>query len=90
MASGRPTAVTLAGDDAARSAFRHGAVPRQPPLLIDPVSARDPSLAPAGGATLTVTMAGIPARLFDGAWTQGRRLALAAGVLLVFARLNDG
>jgi phytoene dehydrogenase-like protein len=71
----------LAGDAQALSSFRHWAVPAKPPLLADPVSVRDPSLAPAGGATLTVTVAGIPARLFDGAWTQERRLRLAASVL---------
>jgi phytoene dehydrogenase-like protein len=71
----------LAGDAQFLSSFRHGAVPSQPPLLIDPVSLRDPSLAPPGGATLTVTVAGIPGRLFDGAWSPYRRLRLAAAVL---------
>jgi 1-hydroxycarotenoid 3,4-desaturase len=71
----------LAGDDNMRAAFRRGAVPERPALLIDPVSARDASLAPSGSATLTVTMTGIPARLFDGAWTQERRNGLAAGAL---------
>ena len=79
--SGCTAPLLLAGDDAARAAFRRGAVPKLPPLLIDPVSARDPSLAPPGGATLTVTMAGIPARLFDGGWTHEKRLALAAAAL---------
>jgi phytoene dehydrogenase-like protein len=71
----------LPGDGHFRAAFRRGAVPSQPPLLIDPVSSRDPGLAPPGGAVVTVTMAGIPARLFDGAWTAERRSRLAAGVL---------
>jgi len=73
--------VLLAGDAQFLSSFRHGAVPSQPPLLIDPVSLRDPSLAPPGGATLTVTVAGIPGRLFDGAWSQYRRQRLAAAIL---------
>jgi phytoene dehydrogenase-like protein len=71
----------LAGNAEARAAFRHGVVPDQPPLLIDPVSARDPSLAPAGGATLAVTLSAIPARLFYGDWTQTKRMHLAAMVL---------
>jgi phytoene dehydrogenase-like protein len=71
----------LAGDAQFLSSFRHGAVPSQPPLLIDPVSLRDPSLAPPGGATLTVTIAGIPGRLFDGAWSPYRRQRLAASIL---------
>jgi phytoene dehydrogenase-like protein len=73
--------VLLAGDTQFHSSFRHGAVPSQPPLLIDPVSLRDPSLAPPDGATLTVTIAGIPGRLFDGAWSPYRRQRLAAAVL---------
>jgi len=71
----------LAGDAQYLSSFRHGAVPSQPPLLIDPVSQRDPSLAPPDCATLTVTIAGIPGRLFDGVWSQYRRQRLAAAVL---------
>ena len=75
------TPLLLPGDDKARAAFRRGALPQMPPLLIDPVSVRDASLAPADGATLTVTMAAIPARLFDGPWTGEKRLRLAAGAL---------
>jgi phytoene dehydrogenase-like protein len=85
LALRRPTnaaaPILLAGDAQALSSFRHWAVPAKPTLLIDPVSLRDPSLAPPDGATLTVTIAGIPPRLFDGQWTQERRLRLAASVL---------
>lgn len=48
---------------------------------MDPVSARDPSLAPESGATVTVTLSAIPARLFDGAWTAQKRHRLAADAL---------
>ncbi len=72
----------LAGDDQARAAFRHGAVPATPPLLLDPVSRRDPNLAPPGAATATVTLSAIPYRLFDGGWTPEKRTALAARTLL--------
>jgi phytoene dehydrogenase-like protein len=71
----------LPGDAGARAAFRRGAVPHQPSVLIDPVSMRDPSLAPADGAVLTVTMTGIPGRLFDGTWTAEKRAQLAAATL---------
>lgn len=57
----------------ARAAFRHGVVPRLPPMLVDPVSARDPSLAPPGKAVVTVTLSCIPARLFDGPWSGEKR-----------------
>jgi phytoene dehydrogenase-like protein len=85
LALARPSGCTapllLPGDGAVRAAFRRGAVPHQPILLIDPVSLRDPSLAPSDGAVLTVTLAGIPARLFDGAWTAAARAGLAAAAL---------
>ena len=77
----RETPLFLAGDADARAAFRHGAVPQTPPLLLDPVSRRDPSLAPEGAATATVTLGAIPYRLFDGGWTQEKRTALAAHAL---------
>jgi phytoene dehydrogenase-like protein len=72
----------LAGDDQARAAFRRGAIPAVPPLLLDPVSRRDASLAPPGAATVTVTLSAIPHRLFDGGWTPEQRTALAARTLL--------
>jgi phytoene dehydrogenase-like protein len=71
----------LAGDTRARAAFRHGRMPETPPLLLDPVSRRDPSLAPEGAATATVTLGAIPHRLFDGGWTPQKRTALAAHAL---------
>jgi len=75
------TPLLLPADSEARSAFRHGAMPAASQMLIDPVSVRDPSLAPDGGSTLAVTLSCIPLRLFDGAWTQACRLRLAASAL---------
>jgi phytoene dehydrogenase-like protein len=69
------------GGAAARRQFRHGVLPLAPSMLVDPVSARDPSLAPDGRAVLTLTLSAIPARLFDGDWTQEKREALLARVL---------
>jgi len=71
----------LPGDGAAGAAFRQGRMPAAPPLLLDPVSRRDPSLAPDGAATVTVTLGAIPHRLFDGGWTPEKRTALAAHAL---------
>ena len=79
--SGCGAPLLLPGDGTAPAAFRRGAVPQRPALLIDPVSVRDPSLAPEGAAVLTVTMTGIPAQLFDGAWTVAARAGLAAAAL---------
>jgi phytoene dehydrogenase-like protein len=45
------------------------------------VSATDPSLAPIGSATMTVTLGAIPFRLFDGAWTHEKRDTLRARAL---------
>lgn len=71
----------LSGDGAAGTAFRHGRMPDAPPLLLDPVSRRDPSLAPDGAATATVTLGAIPHRLHDGGWTPEKRTMLAAHAL---------
>jgi phytoene dehydrogenase-like protein len=80
----------LAGSDDARSAFRHGRMPHQPPLLLDPVSRRDSGLAPEGAATATVTLSAIPFRLFDGGWTQERRTKLAAHALARIEKAMPG
>lgn len=67
----------------AHAAWRSGTIPAAPPAMLRLVSVSDPSLAPIGSATLTVTLGAIPFRLFDGAWTHEKRdvlraLALAA------------
>ncbi len=65
----------------ARAQFRHGVIPANPPMLVDPVSARDPSLTPPGRATVTLTLGCIPARLFDGVWTEEKRQSLLSRAL---------
>jgi phytoene dehydrogenase-like protein len=65
-----PDAAAL--DDAYR-AWRQSAVPERPPAMLRLVTAVDPSLAPDGGATLTVTLGAIPHTPFDGAWTREKR-----------------
>ena len=77
----RATPLSLAGGDDARAAWRRGAVPADPPLTFDPVSGRDPSLAPAGGAVASVTIGCMPHAPFDAPWSPQRRLALAAQIL---------
>ncbi len=59
-------------DDAYR-AWRRGAVPEHPPVMLRLVSAVDASLAPDGGAVATVTLGAIPHTPFDGAWTHEKR-----------------
>lgn len=86
----RETPLFLAGDDEARTVFRHGAVPKAPQLKLDPVSRRDESLAPRGAATVTVTLSPVPFRLFDGGWTQEKRTALAAHALLRIEKALPG
>ena len=84
LAFGRPlrreVPLFLGDDGMARASFRHGVVPEAPPLLFDPVSRRDPRLAP-GAATATVTLGAIPYRLFDGGWSQEKRAQIAARAL---------
>ncbi len=86
----RQTPLFLAADSKARSAFRRGAIPLAPPLMLDPVSHRDASLAPPGQATATVTLGAIPYRLFDGGWTEERRAGLAARALVRIERELPG
>ena len=86
----RETPLLLAADDQARAAFRRGVLPMTPSLRLDPVSRRDASLAPPGAATATVTLSGIPHRLFDGGWTQEKRTALAARALLRIEKALPG
>jgi phytoene dehydrogenase-like protein len=69
------------GDAETRAQFRHGVVPRNPPMLVDPVSVRDPSLAPAGKAVVTLTLSCVPASLFDDPWDAQKRSLLLARVL---------
>jgi phytoene dehydrogenase-like protein len=71
----------LPSGDQARRAFRDGALSPGGQMLVDPVSVRDPGLAPEGHSTLAVTLSCIPARLFDGVWTAEGRLRLVAGAL---------
>ena len=80
------SAFMLPGDSDAVTAWRDGRLAAQPALLFDPVSVRDPSLAPEGSATATVTVDSVPNRLQDGAWTHARRVAFAAQILARLAR----
>ena len=54
-------------------AWRNATLPDALPLTVRFPSAVDPSLAPAGAATMTVTIGAVPGKLFDGAWTRERR-----------------
>src|SRR5262249_16846981 len=53
--------------------WRSGVLSEQLPLTIRFVSCTDPSLAPDGKATMTVTIGCVPHRFFDGVWTNARR-----------------
>jgi phytoene dehydrogenase-like protein len=57
----------------AQAAWRSGTIPERPPMVARVLSAADPRLAPIGAATMTVTLGGVPYRLFDGAWTHEKR-----------------
>ena len=87
---GRQAPLFLPADSKARSAFRRGIVPAVPPLMLDPVSHRDPGLAPPGQGTATVTLGAIPYRLFDGGWTPEKRASLAGRALVRIERALPG
>ncbi|MGA9796232.1 MAG: NAD(P)/FAD-dependent oxidoreductase [Rhizomicrobium sp.] len=57
----------------AHAAWRANTIPKHLPITVRVVSAADPSLAPAGAATMTLTIGSVPNRLFDGAWTHEKR-----------------
>jgi phytoene dehydrogenase-like protein len=66
----------LPGLSEAFQAWRSGVVPEHPPVMLNAVSARDPSLAPPSCSVVTATLGAIPFRLFDGAWTFEKRALL--------------
>jgi phytoene dehydrogenase-like protein len=76
-------------DDAYR-AWRRASVPERPPTMLRLVSAVDPSLAPDGAATLTVTLGAIPHTPFDGAWTREKRDRLRDSALAVVDSVLPG
>jgi phytoene dehydrogenase-like protein len=57
-------------------AWHSGTVPDHLPMKLRLVSESDPRLAPPGKAVLTATLGAIPHHLFDGAWTNEKRIIL--------------
>ena len=66
---------------AAQRSWRAGALAEALPLTLRVPSAFDPTLAPFGAATATVTIGCVPAKLFDGAWSHEKRDLLRDRVL---------
>jgi phytoene dehydrogenase-like protein len=63
------------------AAWRTGTMAERLPLVMRIVSALDPGLAPQRKSAATVTIGCIPYRLFDGPWTNEKRVALTESVL---------
>jgi phytoene dehydrogenase-like protein len=76
-----PIRLETADPAAAYRVWRDSRVPQRPPAALRLVSAVDPSLAPDGCATLTITLGAIPHTLFDGAWTHDKRNKLRDAAL---------
>jgi phytoene dehydrogenase-like protein len=76
-----PVHVPSCSVEQAYAAWRTGTMPSSLPMTLRSVSAADPRLAPAGKAVLTATLGAIPYQLFDGAWTNEKRVALRARAL---------
>jgi phytoene dehydrogenase-like protein len=75
---------------AAHDSWRAGFVPETPLVTLRLPSLLDPRLAPPGKAVMTATLSAIPCVLADGAWTQGRREALAQLALQAAERVAPG
>ncbi len=65
----------------ADAACRAGLLAEKLPMTLRLVSADDPQLAPTGRAVLTASLAAVPHRLFDGAWTHEKRELLRSRAL---------
>ncbi len=67
--------------------WREGAVAKNLPISLRFISATDPRSCPAGAATMTATVGGVPVRLFDGSWTHEKRDALREQVFAAIERV---
>ena len=85
-----PLRVAEDGAAEAHRAWRAATVAPRPPATLRLVSAVDPFLAPQGGATLTVTLGGIPHTPFDGAWTHDKRNKLRDAALKIVEEVLPG
>lgn len=74
----------------AYAAWRSQLIPEMPPTAVRIVSATDPSLAPLGAATMTVTVGCIPYRRVDGAWCFWKRDELRVRVLAKLEQIFPG
>ena len=74
----------------AYAAWRAGVLADKLPLTLRFPSAIDPSLAPPGGATMTVGIGGVPHTLFDGVWTNEKRNLLTARALDAIEQVFPG
>jgi phytoene dehydrogenase-like protein len=75
LAEGGPihVAPALSRMSEAFQAWSSGVIAEHPPIALNAISARDPSLAPPSCSVVTATLGAIPFRLFDGAWTFEKR-----------------
>jgi phytoene dehydrogenase-like protein len=70
----------------AHDVWRAGVVPHAPLVTLRVPSSADPRFAPIGKAVMTATLSPIPTRLFDGAWTDDKRVKLTALALAAAKR----
>ena len=71
-------------------AWRGGMVPERPPVTLRAVSSLDPSLAPAGAASVTLTLGAVPHTPFDGPWTKEKRDKLRDAALAIVEEVLPG
>jgi len=81
---------SLEGFSRSYESWRAGVVPEAPLVTLRVPSLADPRLAPVGKAVMTATLGAIPARLFDGMWTDEKRNTLAQLALTAAERAMPG
>ena len=87
-----PIHVAPSPEELSRSydSWRAGAIPESPLITLRVPSFADPRLAPIGKAVMTATLGAIPARLFDGVWSDAKRNQLAQLALAAAERAMPG
>lgn len=78
---------SITGFGSAYAAWRSGTLAEHLPITLRFASRMDPRFCPVGAAVMTATIAGVPARPFDGSWTHEKREALRQSAMKAIAQV---